>query len=60
MMWQLNDDLLKIVLLLIFLIGINTGLLIVNVISMSWPAVVMNILAILVLMLPVVKIIFGD
>ena len=60
MMWQLNDDLLKIILLLIFLIGINTGLLIVNVISMSWPAVVMNILAILVLMLPVVKIIFGD
>jgi len=59
-MWQFDDDKLKAMLLLIFLIGLNTGLFILDLASKSWSAVVLNVLSILVLLLPVVGIVYGE
>jgi len=60
LMWQFDDDKLKAMLLLIFLIGLNTGLFILDLASKSWSAVVLNVLSILVLLLPVVGIVYGE
>jgi len=60
MMWQLDDRKLKLMLLTVFMIGLNTGLLILDLASKSWSAVVLNVLSILVLLLPVVGIIYGE
>lgn len=60
LMWKFDDDKLEAMLLLMFLIGLNSGLLIINVVSMNWAEVIMNILAILILILPVMKIAFED
>lgn len=57
-MWRFDDETIKVIMILILFIGINLGLLIVNIfINFDITSVMLNILSIIVLSCPLVIII---